>query len=64
MDLYYKPERLNRTGGMREKLIRWRQQEFASQGWTILASHHDAINGRGLYVRKEAGALVVYAREL
>lgn len=63
MDLYYKPERLNRPGGMRETLIGSRQQEFA-QGWTILASHHDAVNGRGLYIRKEAGALVLYASEL
>ena len=63
MDQYYKPERLNRPGGMRETLIRSRQQEFA-QGWTILASHHDAVNGRGLYIRKEAGALVLYASQL
>lgn len=62
MDLYYKPERLNRPGGMREMLIRSRQQEFG-QGWTILASHHDSVNGRGLYLRKEAGALVLYASQ-
>lgn len=64
MDLYYKLERLNRPGGMRETLIRSRQQDFAAQGWAILASHHDAVNGRGLYVRKEAGAMVVYASQL
>lgn len=63
MDAYYKPDRLNRPDGMRETLIRSRQQEFA-QGWTILASHHDAVNGRGLYIRKEAGALVLYASDL
>lgn len=63
MDQYYKPERLNRPGGMRETLIRSRQQEFA-QGWTILASHYDAVNGRGLYIRKEESALVLYASQL
>lgn len=63
MDQYYKPERLNRPGSRRETLIRPRQQEFL-QGWTILASHYDAVNGRGLYIRKEAGALILYASQL
>lgn len=64
MDAYYKSERLNQANGMRETLIRSRQQDFVKQGWVILASHHDAVNGRGLYVRKEAGALVLYASQL
>ncbi|CAN7631593.1 hypothetical protein [Massilia sp. LjRoot122] len=60
MDRYYKPDRLNQPGGMRETLIRSRQRDFVAQGWAILASHHDAINGHGLYLRKEAGAIVLY----
>lgn len=64
MDRYYKAERLNKPDGMRETLIRSRQRDFAAQGWAILASHHDAVNGRGLYIRKEAGAIVLYMSDL
>ena len=64
MDRYYKADRLNQPGGMRETLIRSRQRDFVSQGWATLASHHDAVNGHGLYVRKEAGAIVLYMSNL
>lgn len=60
MDLFYKSERLNRPGGIRETLIRSRQRELVAEGWLVLASRHDSTNGHALYLRKEAGALAVY----
>jgi hypothetical protein len=60
MDENYKADRLNHAPGQREALIRACQVEFTTQGWVLLVSHHDAVTGRDLYLRQEAGALAVY----
>jgi hypothetical protein len=60
MDTYYKPDRLNGDPGMRGRLIADREQSIEREGWTCFASHHDAVNGRGMYLRKLDNGLTVY----
>lgn len=60
MDTYYKPNRLKGDPEMRGRLIADREQGIEKEGWTCLASHHDAVNGRGMYLRKLDTDLTVY----
>ncbi|MFP3637553.1 hypothetical protein [Paraburkholderia sp. SIMBA_054] len=60
MDAYYRPERLNRPGGTRERLIADRQDDFDSQGWCVLASYHDSTVGVTAYAKGVGSAVLVY----
>lgn len=60
MDTYYKPNRLNGDPDMRGRLIADREQGIENDGWACLASHYDAVNGRGMYLRKLGTGLTVY----
>lgn len=60
MDRYYRPERLNRPGGTRERLIADRETELANKGYAWLASHHDSVTGRVLYLRPLGAHVAVY----
>jgi hypothetical protein len=44
IDRYYRPERLNREPGSRERIIADREAELDELGSTII-SHHDAVTG-------------------
>jgi len=59
MDRYYKHDRLNRPGGTRERLIADRQAEFDSFGFTCIASFHDSVTGRVIYVRQAENGIAV-----
>ncbi len=54
MDRFYKPDRLNRDPGTRERLIADREQCIAEDGFDVLASHHDSVTGRGVWIRPRA----------
>lgn len=60
MDRYYKHERLNRPGGTRERLIADRQTELNEKGFACVASYHDSVNGRGVYLRSTGDSLKVW----
>jgi len=60
MDRFYKHDRLNRPDGTRERLIADRQAELDQWDFAIIASYHDSINGRAVYVRLEEGQINVY----
>ena len=60
MDHFYKPDRLNRPGGTRERLIADRAQELESCGFTCVASFHDSVLGETVYLRRVAKGLVVF----
>jgi hypothetical protein len=59
MDRFYKSDRLNRPGGTRERLIADRAQTIEQHGFDCLASHHDSVNGRALYIRSSEGRFTV-----
>lgn len=61
MDRYYRPERLNRPGGTRERLIADRETEITEKGYAWLASHHDSVTGRVLYLRPLGAHVAVYS---
>lgn len=61
MDRYYKHDRLNRPGGTRERLIADREQELATKGFACVASHHDSVNGQGIYLRAMREGLTVWS---
>lgn len=60
MDQYYKSDRLNREGGTRDRLIRDREIDVELAGYTLVASHHDAIGGRAVYIRRIENKMAVY----
>lgn len=60
MDRFYKHDRLNQPGGTRARLIADRQMELDAQGFACVASHHDAINGLAVYVRRAGDALTIW----
>lgn len=45
IDRKYKPDRLNREPGTRERIIASREHDLREYGSTLI-SHHDAITGR------------------
>jgi hypothetical protein len=59
MDRFYKSDRLNRPGGTRERLIADRALTVEQHGFDCLASHHDSVNGRALYIRSSKGRFTV-----
>ncbi|HDR9174424.1 hypothetical protein [Burkholderia vietnamiensis] len=60
MDRYYRPERLNRPGGTRERLIADREACIDEDGFAWLASHHDSVAGVALFIRPTGEAFSVY----
>ena len=60
MDRYYKPERLNRPDGTRDRLIAGNQEEYAAKGFVCIASYHDSVNGHSIYVRQAEQGLDIY----
>jgi hypothetical protein len=45
VDKYYKPDRLNRTPGTRDRIIHDRQSDIRNNRTTLI-SHHDSVTGR------------------
>ncbi|WP_454875182.1 hypothetical protein [Paraburkholderia xenovorans] len=61
MDRYYKHDRLNRPGGTRERLILDREMELEEKRFACVASHHDSVNGRVVYLRAMDDGLSVWS---
>lgn len=61
MDRYYKPDRLDRPGGTRERLIADREQELQEKGFACVASYHDSVNGQGVYLRSLEDGLSIWS---
>lgn len=61
MDRFYKSDRLNRPGGTRERLIASNEEEFARKGFACIASYHDSVVGRSIFVRPADVGLAVYS---
>lgn len=66
MDKFYKPERLNRPGGTRERLIADRSQMMVNPSSfrlngnrVLLISHHDSVTGWAVYARRIGSSLQV-----
>lgn len=49
MDRYYKPDRLRRDKGSRERLIADREQDIRERGRALI-SHHDSVTGDAVYL--------------
>lgn len=49
MDRYYKPDRLRRDKGSRERLIADREQDIRESGLAII-SRHDSVTGEAVYL--------------
>lgn len=64
MDRYYKHDRLNRPGGTRERLISDREMELEEKRFACVASHHDSVNGRVVYLRSMGDGLSVWCSPL
>ncbi|CAM2198432.1 conserved protein of unknown function (plasmid) [Paraburkholderia kururiensis] len=60
MDRYYKHDRLNRPGGTRERLIADRERELEEKRFACVASHHDSVNGRVVYLRSMVDGLSIW----
>jgi hypothetical protein len=61
MDQYYKHDRLNRPGGMREILIASGEAALAKSGFTCLASHHDSKTGDGIWARNALHGIELFS---
>lgn len=60
MDRYYRPERLNRPDGTRERLIADREACIDQDGFAWLASHHDSVTGVAMFIRPTGEDISVY----
>ncbi|MDN4571908.1 hypothetical protein DBB29_24935 [Pandoraea cepalis] len=60
MDHFYKPDRLNRQDGTRERLIADRTLELVSHGFACVASFHDSVIGEAVYLRRVDKGLIVF----
>jgi len=45
IDTYYKPDRLNREPGTRDRIITDRERDLEQYGRTLI-SHHDCVRGK------------------
>lgn len=61
MDQYYKHDRLNRPGGMREILIASSETALAKSGFTCIASHHDSKTGNGIWARNALHGIELFS---
>lgn len=61
MDQYYKHDRLNRAGGMREILIASSEAALAKAGFTCLASHYDSCTGDGIWARNALNGVELFS---
>lgn len=59
LSLYYKPERLHREPGTRDRIADDRRRDLARYGRTILASHHDSVMGCTVWIVDRVGGLLV-----
>ncbi|MGR9587124.1 hypothetical protein [Pandoraea sputorum] len=60
MDHFYKPDRLNRPGGTRDRLIAERTEELDSCGFACVASFHDSLLGETVYLRRSSEGLLAF----
>jgi hypothetical protein len=63
MDRYYKSDRLNRPGGTRERLIAHNQAEYNTRGFACIASYHDSMTGRSIFVRPAEPGLAIWSSD-
>lgn len=61
LDRFYRRDRLNHRSGARESIIANREAEIREDGYAILASKHDNVVGRALWLKPAINGFEIYA---
>jgi len=60
LDRWYRPERLNRDLGSRQRLIDDRLCDIMRDGLATLASRHDSVTGRTIMAIEDADGYLIH----